>query len=132
MEIERNRWMDGMKFILIVLVVFGHCKQFTSYDNSYTSTRLVSYAIHSIYLFHMPLFIMISGYFSKRTERKHFIQTLKRLFQVFIIFHFLWIIIEKSKDALWRILGLVKALRNSRFIFCNSFSGVFLIQFAIF
>ena len=34
MEMERNRWMDGIKFILIVLMIFGAQKgvdwQFTN------------------------------------------------------------------------------------------------------
>lgn len=90
---ERNQWLDGIKFVLIILVIFGHCKQFTNYDSSLLSTKLVSSAIHTVYLFHMPLFIMISGFFSKKKPEK-FISNTKKILKVFIIFHLLWISLD--------------------------------------
>lgn len=91
---ERNTWMDGIKFILIVLVIFGHCKHFTSYDGTLLSTKLFSRAIHSIYLFHMPLFICISGFFSRKTDNTKFRHSITKLLRVFVVFHLLWIGID--------------------------------------
>lgn len=48
-ETKREYWVDFLKGIAIVLVVLGHCD-------------LPGYLRDAIYLFHMPLFFMISGY----------------------------------------------------------------------
>lgn len=76
---------DNLKFLLIFLVVFGHfIDHFTSYSSS---MRL---AFFYIYIFHMPLFIFISGLFSKKTiDNKNY----KRLFEYFVLF-FIAIIIR--------------------------------------
>ena len=117
---ERDKWIDGVKFILIVLVIFGHCKHFTLFDGSLQSTKVVSVAIHSVYLFHMPLFVIISGYFSKKSDQKHFRHSIITLLKVFIIFHLLWIGIDficgkpfkltnyiNPSFTLWYLLSLV-------------------------
>lgn len=50
---------DYLKFFAIFLVVWGHCiEQLCSADSIEDS------AYRFIYSFHMPLFMMISGYFS--------------------------------------------------------------------
>lgn len=53
---ERILWLDNLKAILIIIVVFGHCIQhtFTDYSN------MVSFRY--IYSFHMALFMFVSGY----------------------------------------------------------------------
>ncbi|MGH4052340.1 MAG: acyltransferase family protein [Clostridium sp.] len=58
---------DNLKVMLIVLVVVGHSVDF------YTSDSLMMRDIYIfIYTFHMPLFIFVSGYFSKTVvEGKH-------------------------------------------------------------
>ena len=51
---------DNLKVLLIILVVVGHSVDF------YTPTSLMMKDIYLfIYTFHMPLFIFVSGYFSK-------------------------------------------------------------------
>lgn len=45
----RESWVDFLKGIAIILVVLGHCD-------------LPAFLINTVYLFHMPLFFMISGY----------------------------------------------------------------------
>jgi len=55
---------DNLKFILIFLVVFGHLIEITGITSIYKI----------IYMFHMPMFIFISGYFTKDT-RKSIINT---------------------------------------------------------
>lgn len=104
---ERNRWLDGVKFILIVLVIFGHCKHFTTCDSTLQSTKVISRIIHSIYLFHMPLFIMISGYLSKKSDNYKFYKSTKRLLKVFIVFHFLWIGIKILSGTHYTMLNII-------------------------
>lgn len=54
---SRSTYWDTVKGVLILLVVFGHC-----------GTALGSGLLSAIYAFHMPLFILVSGYFSKKTH----------------------------------------------------------------
>lgn len=61
---KRDYLFDNLKGLLIILVVFGHLIEgFLSKD-----LELIKYVYIAIYLFHMPVFIFISGYFSKRNN----------------------------------------------------------------
>lgn len=55
MDTKREYWVDFLKGITIILVVLGHC------DIPAVQIRPVALPT-IIYLFHMPLFFMISGY----------------------------------------------------------------------
>lgn len=56
---KRNISFDLLKLFAIYLVLWGHCVQeLRSYDNNRDLVYLI------IYSFHMPLFMMVSGYFS--------------------------------------------------------------------
>ena len=57
---KRNYHLDNVKFILITLVSIGH---FIS--QQLTNQTFLNNLFFFIYMFHMPLFIFISGYFSK-------------------------------------------------------------------
>lgn len=57
---ERIYYFDNLKAILIFFVVFGHLLLAFQYDNIY-----IAKLIDLIYVFHMPLFVFVSGYFSK-------------------------------------------------------------------
>lgn len=56
----RTAYLDNAKAILIVLVVVGH-----AVGGLMKKSELVSVFYWSIYFFHMPLFVAISGYCSK-------------------------------------------------------------------
>lgn len=56
----RNYHLDNIKFILITLVAIGHFIEPLT-----TKSLFLRNLFFFIYLFHMPLFIFISGYFSK-------------------------------------------------------------------
>lgn len=59
----RDPYWDIVKGLLIFLVVFGHSIQYVKYG--YFSGGCFSHPIFkAIYLFHMPLFALVSGYFS--------------------------------------------------------------------
>ena len=59
---NRDLRLDGLKFIMIFLVVLGHL-------------RFIDYGISvgkMIYSFHMPVFVFLSGYFtSQKTEKEN-------------------------------------------------------------
>lgn len=68
------KW-DNLKFLLIFLVVFGHLGRQVS-----SLSPLMEGIIFFIYLFHMPLFVFLSGYFSKGTvARRDYSQVLSYL-----------------------------------------------------
>lgn len=89
----RNYRFDNIKCILIVLVVLGHflelSKDSATADNIY----------RVIYLFHMPAFIFVSGYFSKFDSKK-ILRTLicpYFIFQtIYLAFHSLVILEEET------------------------------------
>jgi fucose 4-O-acetylase-like acetyltransferase len=61
----RDNRIDSLKGFLIILVILGHL--ITTLDN----TNVVNHAVMGlIYVFHMPLFILISGYLTKSPERQ--------------------------------------------------------------
>lgn len=90
---KRDTRIDCLKFWLIIFVVLGHITQFTIYDKEAFSVHIVRRVIHSVYLFHMPLFIMISGYFSRKKEMKSFWKDIIKLVKVYLIFHLFWILL---------------------------------------
>ena len=87
-EVLRDAFSDSLKSILILLVVVGHCFSFFLED------RLVLSVYQTIYLFHMPLFICISGYFTHRSDNWKFFKSLANVFIVFLVNHILRIAYE--------------------------------------
>ena len=59
----RAPFFDNLKGILIFLVVFGH------FILPVNNTLVVSAIFEFIYLFHMPLFVFITGLFAKSAVR---------------------------------------------------------------
>lgn len=67
MQNKENRlpYWDNAKGVLIALVVLGHCIQL--FDKDYLSNPLFKV----IYMFHMPFFFFISGYFAWASITRH-------------------------------------------------------------
>ncbi|MCM3571162.1 acyltransferase family protein [Neobacillus mesonae] len=82
----RSFYFDNAKFILIFLVVFGHViSPLKSSDDFLFSLYSV------IFLFHMPAFILISGYFSKGFNKKgHLLKTAKKVLLPYLIFQVIY------------------------------------------
>ena len=61
---ERNReiWIDDVKCIACILVVLGHFFQSMYKSNVMKDTVLYKWFINTIYLFHVQLFFICSGY----------------------------------------------------------------------
>lgn len=74
----RDERIDSVKFYLIFLVVLGHILEMW---------RLFPEIYKFIYSFHMPLFVFISGYFSKPQKLSSFWNSNKKIIIVFIITH---------------------------------------------
>lgn len=78
---NRSAYWDNIKGFLMLLTVFAHML-FQLQDNSYTINRTVDI----IYMFHMPAFVFISGFFGK-SERSHSFESIIRLIFLYFIFN---------------------------------------------
>lgn len=84
---KRFEWIDGLKGLLIVLVVLGHSIQW-NFTNPYET-----FGFKLIYSFHMPLFFFISGYLTIiDTDRVHFQKWLRKILRLLIPF-FSWAVL---------------------------------------
>lgn len=83
---SRSCYFDNLKFLLITLVVMGHTIE--PLIDSYPDMKII---YNFIYSFHMPLFVFISGYFSKNTEshKKNF-HKVTSILAAYIIFQLLY------------------------------------------
>lgn len=83
---NRDYYFDNAKFILIFFVVFGHMLR--SYIES-DGAILNFYKL--IYTFHMPAFILISGFFAKGIYQKGYISKIaKKLILPYLIFQLIY------------------------------------------
>lgn len=112
---ERDYLYDNIKGLLIIVVVLCHLLGCAMAKND----TLVRAFVLFIYYFHMPLFIFISGYFSKNPDKCRE-NAFRSLFLVYIVAQIFWIIfkyltngsthyIENFLDpgyAIWYIVAL--------------------------
>lgn len=85
---ERNAFFDNAKVLLIFLVVFGHLLQPFIEQSTGMNTLYLW-----IYTFHMPAFILLSGFFAKGSGNKQYIMKLaKKLLIPYLIFQSLYTI----------------------------------------
>lgn len=70
--VAKNRYIDFLKGVAIVCVIYGHCLQYGS-GTAFLEQELYwdNVVMKAIYRFHMPLFIAISGYLFCFSLRKH-------------------------------------------------------------
>lgn len=87
----REPYFDNVKFLLITLVVVGHMALAPVMDRSEVANALYIF----IYFFHMPLFIFIAGYFSKKIERENYYQkVIAGVFIPYLIFQTVYIMYD--------------------------------------
>lgn len=67
----RDTYWDTIKALLIFLVVLGHVVQFFMYMSTGSMDFWRSPIFKGIYIFHMPLFMLISGFFAAKSIAKH-------------------------------------------------------------
>ena len=68
---ERNRYIDVVRGIAVILMVFGHCIQYgNGAEFSKPENFFYNKLFQIIYSFHMPLFMLLSGYLFAFTARK--------------------------------------------------------------
>lgn len=85
---QRDISFDIIKCVAITLVVFGHTIQYL------TDLSCTSEVYKFIYKFHMPLFMMISGYFSYYSVNKYPVfQIIRKSFKSLVLPSIIWGII---------------------------------------
>lgn len=89
---ERNYWLDNAKFFLILLVVVGH------FIEGFIGNEIIREIYCFIYLFHMPLFIFITGFFSKNTKNTK--SRVIGFLVLFLIMQIIELIITKKRFTL--------------------------------
>jgi fucose 4-O-acetylase-like acetyltransferase len=85
---NRNYYFDNAKFILIIFVVLGHLL------NSFIDDHDGIEALYkTIYSFHMPAFILVSGFFAKGYYKPGYLEKLtKKLLLPYLIFQMIYTI----------------------------------------
>lgn len=93
-EFRRDQSLDIAKGIGIVLVVLGHCLDGLKASNFFAPSLLwPTLAIYVIYLFHMPLFFVVSGHLASGKHRPAG-TTIARLIPSIVYPYFLWSILQ--------------------------------------
>mgnify|MGYP003301006117 CR=1 FL=1 len=110
--IQRNAIFDSLKFILISCVVLGHVLNYS--HNSRINLALWNW----LYSFEMPLFVFISGYFTKRKSVGETFRGCVRLVETLFIWNIIYCIFNPSMEfsierlfkpafAYWYLLCLI-------------------------
>lgn len=102
---DKDLKLSNIKGVLIFLVVFGHVMEL--YKSEFNELYVF------IYSFHMPMFIIISGYFAKRVNFKKIINfvLLYIIFQT--IFTFVYYLMDRAQGFdvpiyhLWYIVSMI-------------------------
>lgn len=139
----RNELMDAVKFWLIVLTIAVHV--FNRKEFADSTACVVSW--NWIAIFQMPLFVFISGYFSRKKENKDFWPSIWKLLEPLIIFQIIALLFYVDSLSirtvltpwfmLWYLLSLIfwrlllqfipdKVLRHKKLILISTFfMGIF-------
>ncbi|MGG1679107.1 acyltransferase family protein [Neobacillus sp. NRS-1170] len=96
---KRSKYFDNAKFILIFLVVFGHL---ISPLKEHDGLLFTLYSV--IFLFHMPAFILISGYFAKGYKKPGYLKkSVKKILIPYLIFQSIYSVyyyLNRQEDKL--------------------------------
>lgn len=106
---KRNSLFDNLKCLLIFLVVYAH---FIENFQSIYASELTRIVYQFIYLFHMPGFVFVSGYFARKGDGKIFEKVLLNqivplfFFQlVFEVYHWIFSMNFPAKLWIWLLTG---------------------------
>jgi fucose 4-O-acetylase-like acetyltransferase len=91
---RRDPWLDNTKMVLVTLVVVGH-----SLVLLLPVSDLRAHAYDFLYYFHIPVFVMITGYLSRsfRYSRRHLWSVLTTLILPYVVFS--WLMTQFRHDV---------------------------------
>ena len=85
--IQRDGYFDTLKFVLMLFVIYGHAIVF-----GLKNSDLIKGIYIFIYTFHMPLFIFVSGYFSKNVQKSKTNKFALRFIETYIVCQIAWLL----------------------------------------
>ena len=136
---KRDERIDSLKGGLIILVIVGHLLELN------IDSFGCNYAHNFIYLFHIPLFVFISGYVSNVNSKRFFVSTFS-LLEIYFIYQVLYslqslpaITINISRPYLhlwylpslfiWRIIDYYTQIYKTKYIVLLSLTCAILCGF---
>lgn len=94
---------DSLKGMLITLVVIGHMIEFMMLDSG-----IGRYVYTAIYTFHMPLFVILSGYFFNRDcSGKKILKSIVTLTETLVVFQAIRILITSRGGEVWSMKDII-------------------------
>lgn len=78
----RDERIDSLKYCLMILVIAGHVFSQSQFSGIFGCTETWNW----IYMFHMPLFVFLSGYFSRKKCINIFLSSCWKLIEPLILF----------------------------------------------
>lgn len=117
---EKNRLIgiDVLKLIAIYLVIYGHCVQYLLDGDFHDNMVWIT-----IYTFHMPVFMVISGYFAKDSMDLKLSDLVKKKAKQLIFPMIFW-------SVLLSILSdFINYIRDDKIYFCRNFVGIIYSNF---
>ena len=78
MQEKREIWVDNVKVFACILVVVGHFFQSMAKGSLISESALYLWFIKTIYLFHVPLFFVCSGYLYQKYSKVNSVDTWKK------------------------------------------------------
>ena len=112
---SRNIAFDFLKLFAIFLVLWGHCIQHMKDTNTDEPVYLF------IYSFHMPLFMMISGYFSISSLSMRIWPFLKKKFIQLLLPCLTWYVLAYLLPKLVLLLPMGGFLSTDWMFYCKIF-----------
>ncbi|MBR1687993.1 MAG: acyltransferase family protein [Prevotella sp.] len=98
---KRDTYWDSLKFVLIALVVYGHIV--VNYDD----VRINKLMLNFVYLFHMPLFVFVSGRFSRIRDVRKYRKGIVRLVETYVVFQLLLSVFAWMQGGRWSWVSLL-------------------------
>ncbi len=106
-ERSRNTYLDILKAVSIILAVFGYCIQFGSGTEYAKGAFFDNTVFKIIYSFHMPLFMLVSGYlFAFSVSKAKWTSLVFRRFRQLVIPLFCWSFVSTFIEILKIIVGI--------------------------
>jgi fucose 4-O-acetylase-like acetyltransferase len=95
----RNEYIDYLRGLLVFLVTYGHTIQYVTYQNN-APAFFNDPIFKLIYIFHMPLFMVVSGFVSfYAIERSSAFDTIEKRFHQLIVPIISWAVISRTALA---------------------------------
>ena len=97
----REYSLDALKMMLITLVIYAHIPLLGGFMpvGNVEIDALTWHSVKGIYAFHMPLFVLLSGYFTRRKEAGAQWKGSLKLLRLFVLFHIIDLALQSGTSG---------------------------------